>query len=376
MAEAGATVALMALSITCPHPFLPSSLVDVSSDEKNSYGAVKVSEIAVNDCVSPALSDSSQSSTNMSADSRPSLASRKEPTSPDIRPTPKRIRTVPSASPIPVAFVNRRSTSRSTARSDRASRNGSLQSYRPAATNISLTTTPTGRRIPVEKREDLIALHREACRIFQSGDSIGLVQSDSQVPHSPTSAVSSTYFSPHYGNTPSDVGSPATSPVIRPQLSDRNLARPSLDVDAGHSQLPSHIPASDSDAGSRSRQTSTTVIDWTSPSTRRREYAKIDRASSGFRGFWRRVAPKWCQNRNRRTPFFEEGKGGKTSEGSVRRFRMDIPEEPESEPEPELEVDRPHLHFRITRRKRLRAKTEDGQDHGKRRRRWPCIPAK
>lgn len=64
-------------------------------------------------------------------------------------------------------------------------------------------------------------------------------------------------------------------------------------------------------------------MEWTSSSTRRREYEKIDRASRGIRGLWRRVAPRWCQGRNSRTPFFEEGKSNR--EGSVRRFRMDLP---------------------------------------------------
>lgn len=346
--------------------------LDLVSDGKTCYGTVDITEFAVNDSASHSLSNWTEASSNMSVDSRPSVSSRKAPKSSDILPTHKRTQTVPSAAPIPVSSVNRRSTSRSTARSDKDSRNDSIHSYRPAATNTSLTQSATSRRAPAEKREDLIALHREACRIFQSGDSIRRIQPGSHGPHSPTSTISSNYFSPHGGNSPADVGSPAASPVIRPQLSDRNLVRGSLDVDANHSQLPSHISANGSDAGTRSRQPSATVIDWTSPSTRRREYEKIDRASRGFRGLWRRVAPKWCQLPDRRTPFFEEGKDGKTNyEGSVRRFRMDIPEEPE----PESDVDTSHIHFKILRRKRQRMKAEDGQS-GKRSRRWPCILSK
>lgn len=66
-------------------------------------------------------------------------------------------------------------------------------------------------------------------------------------------------------------------------------------------------------------------MEWTSDSTRRAEYEQIDRASRGVRGFWRRVAPRWCQTRDSRTPFFEEGKTSR--EGSVRRFRMDLADE-------------------------------------------------
>lgn len=72
-------------------------------------------------------------------------------------------------------------------------------------------------------------------------------------------------------------------------------------------------------------------MEWTSPSTRRAEYEKIDRASRGVRGLWRRVAPRWCQSRDSRAPFFEEGNPKTDREGSVRRFRMDLPDEEESD---------------------------------------------
>lgn len=68
-----------------------------------------------------------------------------------------------------------------------------------------------------------------------------------------------------------------------------------------------------------------TVIDWTSPSTRKREYEKIDRSRRGIRGLWHRFAPQAFQLGDRRTPFFEEGKCGTgVYGGSVRRFRMDF----------------------------------------------------
>ncbi|RJE26258.1 hypothetical protein PHISCL_01416 [Aspergillus sclerotialis] len=345
------------------------SPLDIVSDEKTSNSsAVEITEITVNDCVSPPVSDLPESSTNMSSDSRLSLSSRKAPNSPDIRPTPKPMRTVPSANSVTPA--NRRSTSRSTVRSGQASRNSSLHSSRPTVTSTSITPSVSGRKLPAEKRENLIALHREACRIFQSDDSIKRCKPDSQLPHSPTSTVSA-YFSPHDGNSPPAGGSAASSPVIRAQPSHSHLERESLDGSPRRTHQPSHVSGYESNAGTRSRQTSATVIDWTSPSTRRREYAKIDRASSGFRGLWRRVAPKWCQGADRRTPFFEEGKNGKANyEGSVRRFRMDIPEETE----PEATVDPPHQHFKVLRRKLSGVKADARQKYGKKRRRLQCIP--
>lgn len=78
-----------------------------------------------------------------------------------------------------------------------------------------------------------------------------------------------------------------------------------------------------------------TVIEWTSPTTRRREYAKIDRSTHGIRGFWRRFAPACCQASDAPMPFYDsrhhKRRGRRDSEGSVRRFRMDIADEDEQE---------------------------------------------
>lgn len=62
-------------------------------------------------------------------------------------------------------------------------------------------------------------------------------------------------------------------------------------------------------------------IDWTSPSTRRREYEKIDKARTGFRGSLRRVTPGFLRKHGR-VGFHDDGKG--SDAGTVRRFRMDV----------------------------------------------------
>ena len=65
-----------------------------------------------------------------------------------------------------------------------------------------------------------------------------------------------------------------------------------------------------------------TVIDWTSPCTRRREYAEIDKSSRGLRGLWRRLAPRWCMS-NSRLNFYHSGEEDDAK--SVRRYRLDLP---------------------------------------------------
>ncbi|KAF6232088.1 hypothetical protein HO173_009682 [Letharia columbiana] len=84
------------------------------------------------------------------------------------------------------------------------------------------------------------------------------------------------------------------------------------DVGTGSSQdrheYSNHVPAAN--------------IDWTSASTRRREYEKIDQARSGLRGFIRRVTPRILRRKTGRVGFHDDGKG--SDAGTVRRFRMDV----------------------------------------------------
>lgn len=69
-----------------------------------------------------------------------------------------------------------------------------------------------------------------------------------------------------------------------------------------------------------------TTIDWTFPTTRRREYEKIEASSRGIRGLWRRFAPKRCR-RNSRLAFYD-GDPHKLEDdsdaGSVRRYRVSL----------------------------------------------------
>ncbi|KAE8149469.1 hypothetical protein BDV25DRAFT_2180 [Aspergillus avenaceus] len=236
---------------------------------------------------------------------------------------PKRKRTVSPPSPSSSSpGGHRRSTSRSTRRSTNTNYQNSVHSHRRAATVTALTPSVPSKD-PEIKREDLLALHRESCRLFQDSDNTKSNQpaeppAPSNVPTAPQDTIPAS----------SEAGSPPVSPVLRTQLSftsknpaSQNLKGPTLRTSSVASTALDEIYSSPV-------HTSATVIDWTSPSTRRREYKKIDRASSGVRGFWRRVAPKWCQSRQDRTPFFEEKDGKGNYEGSVRRFRMDLPDDP------------------------------------------------
>ena len=265
-----------------------------------------------------------------------------EPSSPSIMPqdsrschsTPRRKRVVSSHSYSHSASYHRhhhhhhdlhehtRPSSRSTMRSGPGSRRSSQHSlHRRHPTPGSLTPSVHSRCRPDQRRENLLALHRESCRLFQGPDAhpsrpatMSRAQTTAATIHSLSTASS-------------EIVSPPVSPGLyaHSSTSERSLDRPNSIYRASNT-------AAHAEHGLPSRkQPSATVIDWTSQSTRRREYEKIDRASRGVRGLWRRVAPQWCQSKNERMPFFDPGKSGKACrEGSVRRFRMDLPDEHES----------------------------------------------
>jgi hypothetical protein len=68
-----------------------------------------------------------------------------------------------------------------------------------------------------------------------------------------------------------------------------------------------------------------TTMHWMSPSTRQREYEKIDKANSGIRGLIRKIVPR-CVSGPPPPRFHEEDK---SDVGSVRRYRMDFSEDDE-----------------------------------------------
>ncbi|PVH79923.1 hypothetical protein DL98DRAFT_211530 [Cadophora sp. DSE1049] len=73
-----------------------------------------------------------------------------------------------------------------------------------------------------------------------------------------------------------------------------------------------------------------TIQYWTSDSTRRLEYAAIDAASKGVRGFFIKLLPDCIlPASSRRTKFHCEDDDAASDAGSVRRYRLVLPEEKE-----------------------------------------------
>ena len=192
-----------------------------------------------------------------------------------------------------------------------------LDRRRPSTTSEPLPSSAIPRRrssTNFRKRrqgQDLIAFHRDSCRLFQS--------------------LGGTLAADHNAENPV-LSRPKSLPASRAMsFSDDdelplNQESTTLASRPGHRHiistmsLPTTIECEESTSHTRAIRPSTaTVLSWTSAETRQREYEKIDSAHSGLRGLWKKLTPKWCHGRNTRRNFFE----GKCDGDSVRRYRVE-----------------------------------------------------
>ncbi|MCJ1466547.1 hypothetical protein MMC07_005167 [Pseudocyphellaria aurata] len=177
------------------------------------------------------------------------------------------------------------------------------------------------------RREDPFLVHRRSTQIFQTLESPQRVQSRMR------SDDQGWQVAPIFPDLPR-----VPSTVVATEQGFAISQAEEKDPDLQH-HYENHVPA--------------TVIDWTLPSTRRLEYRQIDKSCQGFRGIWRRLAPRWCR-RNSRLNFFD---GNDSDVGSVRRYRLDLPE---------VEKERNADSVEITER-------EIELNLGKIRRKWSCF---
>ena len=98
--------------------------------------------------------------------------------------------------------------------------------------------------------------------------------------------------------------SPATIAEPTANLSSQTLSNaPDFEYPSSHSN---HVPA--------------TPIDWTLPSTRRKQYDEIDKSCRGFRGLVRRLTLKLFRPHGQRVGFYDAERS--SDFGTVRRYRM------------------------------------------------------
>jgi hypothetical protein len=197
------------------------------------------------------------------------------------------------------------------------SRRGSAFSQLPP----TIPQRTSSRTISPTRRATLLSFHHNSKNLFQS---IGAALED---PKEAPSAISALLR--HRASLSSEKGQER-----------RGRSYSTLDADpysgdgTGESPLlpqsllnDDYAEEGDDVAGSRkAKPIPATIIDWTHPNTRRREYEKIDRDHSGVRGLWKKVTPQWCQGKGGRIPFYT-GDEKDSDGGSVRRYRIEDEDE-------------------------------------------------
>ena len=98
--------------------------------------------------------------------------------------------------------------------------------------------------------------------------------------------------------------SPITVPELTANHSSQALPK-ALDFEYAPSYS-NHVPA--------------TLIDWTLPSTRRKQYNEIDKSCRGLRGLVRRCIPSLFRSRGKRVGFYDAERS--SDAGTVRRYRV------------------------------------------------------
>ena len=170
-------------------------------------------------------------------------------------------------------------------------------------------------------RQHLLDLHQNSLDLFQSMDS-AFAPVGSQPPTPSSRAVliraSTSPSSIPSGNTALETHHPPTSHHSS-QPTSPNLP-------------PSSPKLNDSEPTPTPPAPRPTTTYWLKPSTRRKEYAKIDRSSTGFRGLWRRL------RRSDAPALLSREEDEKSDFGSVRRYRLDLSDDDDEEEEEGEEV--------------------------------------
>lgn len=181
---------------------------------------------------------------------------------------------------------------RRTSTAHRSSRSTSTQKLKDAA------TMP----VPTRDIDDVLALHYRSCSLFPN----------IHVRSAPTTPPAD-FSEPQWHNRPPHTESPPNLTAAQSADTLHGTETSSIEDDV---DVPHYIPA--------------TTIHWNSLSTRKRQYAEIDRSRKGMRGFFRKITPKWmCQP----TPkFYDPAKD--SDAGSVRRYRVELPEDDEKSATP------------------------------------------
>ena len=225
------------------------------------------------------------------------------------------------------------STSSSSRHRRRPSSHAQKQAQQSPTQAAAAARRPRPRRIsstPQPERDisSAIALHERSCQIFRAysaANSVSTTTPQANAPASPPISVHGNFSVSSVQRLPSAEyerpdctwalpAAPAATTNTTSALATK--AEPLVAVEAATGDA---APATDPNSLNA-------VIHWTSPSTRRREYAAIDASHRGLRGLVRRLAPALCFGSSRQQ-FYDEKKKDTSDTCSVRRYRLDLPDD-------------------------------------------------
>lgn len=147
----------------------------------------------------------------------------------------------------------------------------------------SSQTVPTANNQDID---DVLALHFRSCSLFTNPS----YHTNSGLP-SPTLTQGETMSSPKTASRFNSIDINVAEDHVLPKRSEETIAAFGL---------------------------SNTTTHWTSPTTRKRDYERIDKANSGIRGLVRKIMPRCVSGPQEK--FYEKDQ---SDAGSVRRYRMD-----------------------------------------------------
>lgn len=207
--------------------------------------------------------------------------------------------------------------------------------YNKARPVMSIGTSSTSTHNPAK---DPLTFHHNSCRLFQSLG-VHLAYHQRSPDACPTEGLTDTNNpSSHHDLIPAHLSTAAISDGLNSPSTDASTTKPM----------------------------SSTIIDWTSTSTRRREYERIDKSHRSLRGWWRRVAPRWFPRpRSSRMGFYD----GDSDAGSVRRYRIELPAEGDDSDDDEYrDVEKTASSVKVTEtEKRATPASVNGQNS------WSCF---
>lgn len=251
----------------------------------------------------------------------------------------------PTSSTTPANIGRLRTGSRRARRTSQSSSGD--WTWRPSIPQRVSSMGTRRRQVAVPGRPDLATFHRRSCQLFSSLDTTlsgttagracdtgspdGSYASTSPSLASSISTEGTSITDEHWYTTPAFSSFHLELQVPGQALQHGQLHSPNFGDFMGEINHTPRIGVRRSSSQLSPNITSTEAMFWTSDATRKAEYAKIDAAHSGFRGFVKRLLPRswgWAHGKRRNfhpvSPSLAQDETIPNDNDSVRRYRLSI----------------------------------------------------